>query len=341
MKIGFSTPPHPEAGSVGTYCHHLSKILTELAPEHEYYDVGSQCETGVDIYHCIGLPARGMRLGRGVQSVVTVVDLKFLVSPQIYSLADRWVRFRQYGRFYRTASCLIVLSRAMGELLVDRLGVDPRRIEVVDALGVHPPIVEMGEATLEKVGRKYALPKRYVVVFCVPEMRQELFEVFDALRGVDSDCSLLVCGRRSAYADFLLRYARGTGGARRIEFIYEPSVGELPVLLRGARACVSMAEAGAEGVLHPLVEALRSEVPLVLSDTPCHREAAAEAALYVPAGSEVQLAAALRHVLREGDAVRLECVERGRRRAEHFSQEAVARRMLEIYASLESGRRGR
>ncbi len=334
MKIGFSALPHPVVGSVGTYSHHLCKILAETAPEHHCYAVDEESEAVPDIYHCFGLPRRSDRRCCHAQVVVTVTDLRFLIYPKMYSLLDRLIHFRVYRHFYRAASCLVVMNREAGEELSDRLGIDPQHIEVVMALGVHPPIEYKDEALLETVRGKYALPERYVIVFCVPEPRQELFEIFDALRAADPECTLLVCGRHSAYSDFLLRYARGTGGARRLEFIYEPGVEELPLLLRGACACVSMAESGAEGTLHPLVEAFRSGVPLVLSDTSCHREAAADAALYVPIGAEKQLATAFKHLLRQDDPVRQGCIDRGRLRAAHFSPEAVAQRMLEIYASL-------
>lgn len=329
MKIGFDSIP---ATFPGTYCQHLVKILAKYAPEHEYV-VDDEGARAADIYHSFTTPvSQGFRL-RGYRRVVTVRDLNFLHFPQMFTLFDRLVRIRLYKHSCRSASCVIALNRRTGEELAEQWGIDRRKIEVMLPLGAHPPVAEAAKERFEAVRAKYSLPQRYILAVGLPEERRNLLEIFDALRDSDPDCALVACGRRTAYSDFLLRYARAAKRSERIEFIYEPSLTDLPVLFRMAEAFVSVPDAGAETSLLPVVEAIRSGIPVVLSDTSVHREAAADAAIYVPEDDKMRLASALRSVLSE-DALRRRLAERARVRADHFSETAVVRRLMDIYSSL-------
>lgn len=144
---------------------------------------------------------------------------------------------------------------------------------------------------------------------------------------------VVVCGRRTAYADFLLGYARERHMAARVDFIYELSPEDLPALFRLARTFVYLPDAEIEASIVPVVEALRAGLPMVPSDTRLNREAAGDAAVYVDPEAVGEVAAALENVLWD-ETFRSEMRRRERRRAELFSEYAVARRLIDIYTSL-------
>ncbi len=144
---------------------------------------------------------------------------------------------------------------------------------------------------------------------------------------------IVVCGRRTAYADFLLGYARERHMAARVDFIYELSPEDLPALFRLARTFVYLPDAEIEASIVPVVEALRAGLPMILSDTRLNREAAGDAAVYVNPEAVGEAAAALENVLWD-ETFRSEMRRRERRRAELFSEYAVARRLIDIYSSL-------
>ena len=144
---------------------------------------------------------------------------------------------------------------------------------------------------------------------------------------------VVVCGRRTAYADFLLGYARERHMAAQVDFIYELSPEDLPALFRLARTFVYLPDAEIEASIVPVVEALRAGLPMVLSDTRLNREAAGDAAVYVDPEAVGEVAAALENVLWD-ETFRSEMRRREGRRAELFSEYAVARRLIDIYSSL-------
>lgn len=128
---------------------------------------------------------------------------------------------------------------------------------------------------------------------------------------------VVVCGRRTAYADFLLGYARERHMAARVDFIYELSPEDLPALFRLARTFVYLPDAEIEASIVPVVEALRAGLPMVLSDTRLNREAAGDAAVYVDPEAVGEVAAALENVLWD-ETFRSEMRRREGRRAELF-----------------------
>lgn len=329
MKIGFDAAPPTVPG---TYSQHLAKLLVKYAPQHEYV-VEGKWNDGVDIYHSYKLMLPFAARMHGARRVVTVLNLNFLRYPHLYSFFDRMVRLRMYRYTCRTADCLITLNRRTKEELSERLRIDERKIKVCLPLAVHPPVETDDEKQAGAIRRKYELPQRFVLMIGVMEPRHNLLDAVEALLELPEDIGLVICGRKTSYSGFLMGYARTAGIASRVEFIYEPTPADLPALFHLAEAFVYLPDASAEASILPVAEALRSGVPLVLSDIPVHREAAADAAVYVDPGDADALASALGCLLGD-EAFRRTLVDKELARAELFSEWAVAQRLIDIYSSL-------
>lgn len=328
MKIGLDTPA---ASPAGTYSQHLAKILKRHAPEHEYI-VEDKAYKAVDIYHGFRSVPFSVRR-RNVPSVMTVANLNFLRYPHLFPLPQRPFVLWYYRRTLRTASRVITVNTPARDYLAEELSIDRRKIEVVMPLAALAPQPAPPEAELEAVRHKYALPEHFILMLGTVEERHNHHAVFEAVLAAELPVGIVVCGRRTAYSDRLLALARSRHIATRVDFLYEPAREDLPALFRLARAFVYVPDAQVEASIIPVVEALRCELPMVLSNTPTNREAAGDAALYVRPHSVGELAAALEHTLFDEDyrsAMRARC----RRRAELFSEFAVARRLMDIYSSL-------
>lgn len=329
MKIGLDTTPVTPRG---TYCQHLARVLAHYAPEHEYVVDGKEYKR-VDLYHGFkpSLPL-AVRLRR-VPSVMTVQNLNFLRYPQLYTLRERMIVLRLYRRALRQANRVITVSTPAREELSERLSIDPAKIEVMMPLAAAVPGANPAQAELEHVRRKYSLPERFVLMLGTVEPRHNHEGVLDALLSAESPVGVVVCGRRTTYSDFLLGYARARHIASRVDFIYELTPADLPALFRLARVFAYLPDADVEASIVPVVEALRAELPMVLSDTQINREAAGNAAAYVRPEAVGEVAAALENAL-DDESWRRTMQERERRRAELFSEYAVAQRLMDIYSSL-------
>lgn len=329
MKIGLDLAPAAPAGS---YIQHLAKVLRNHAPEHDYV-VGPESYKEADLYHGFSPGAAFYsRLGSN-KTVFTLCNLNFLRYPHLYSLPERIFLQGSYRRSLRRAGRVIVLNTPAGKELSERLEIDPARIEVVLPLSARVPDGEPDRAALERVRRKYALPEEFILILGTVEPRHNHEAVFDALFYAEIPVGAVVCGRRTAYSDFLLGYARERHMATRVEFIYELSPEDLPALFRLARAFAYLPDAAVEASIVPVVEALRAGLPMLLSDTPVNREAAGDAAIYVDPERVQAVAEALGKLLFD-EGFRQQMQVRESLRAELFSEYAVAERLMQIYTSL-------
>lgn len=329
MKIGLDNAP---ASPVGTYSQHLAKVLEDHAPEHEYL-IGGERSHEVDIYHGFRPLAPLNVWMRRVPWVVTLANLNFLRYPGLYSLRERMFMLSAYRRALRSANRVITLSGPDREELAERLKIDPRRIEVVLPLAAKPPHEAPQPEALERVRRKYELPESFALMLGTIEPRHNHEVLLEALQRSGTNAGVVICGRRTAYSDYLLGVARESHIASRVEFLYELSEADLPALFALARAFVYLPDEGLEASIIPIVEALRAGLPMILSDTQRNREAAGDAALYVNPDAVGEVAAALENALGD-ESFREQVRQRAALRADLFSEHAVAERLMQIYSSL-------
>lgn len=329
MKIGLDTAPVTLRGN---YFQHLAGVLENYAPEHEYV-VDAKRYGHLDLYHGFrsSLPL-SVHLGR-IPAVMTVPNLDFLRYPHLYTFSERLIALRLYRRALRQARRVITVSTPAREELSRRLSIDPAKIEVMMPLAAPVPRETPLQAELEHTRRKYGLPERFILMLGTVDPRHNHEAVLDALPALDTAVGAVVCGRRTVWSDRLLGYARERHLATRVDFIYELSPADLPALFRMARVFAYLPDACSEASIVPVVEALRAELPMVLSDTRLNREAAGHAAAYVNPEAPGEVVAVLENALCD-ESWRQTMRRRERRRAELFSEYAVAERLMQIYTSL-------
>lgn len=88
----------------------------------------------------------------------------------------------------------------------------------------------------EVIRRKFMLPERYILTLMTVETLGQERMLLDLMAGGRLGADLVLCGRRSFYADMLLRTARDRRLALRTNFIYEYSPEELSAFFRMATA---------------------------------------------------------------------------------------------------------
>jgi glycosyltransferase involved in cell wall biosynthesis len=222
---------------------------------------------------------------------VTLHDLTWWRWPETASVLGRRVYRPMLQRSLQEARVLITHTRAMGDLAVKELSIDPTRIHVVS------PGVELPEPD-----ETWRAPDRpYLLAVGTVEPRKNLAFLVDAYAA---------SGLTSQGIDLLLVGRRGWGmlppGVRLLSGLTD---GELAAAYRRARGIVLPSLH--EGFGLPVAEALALGRPVACSDDPVLREVSGGHALYFSPQDKEDAVSALRSLV-ELDVAAPEAVEHAR-----------------------------
>jgi alpha-1,3-rhamnosyl/mannosyltransferase len=213
--------------------------------------------------------------------------------------------------------------------VVEILGIDPERVDVVPHGPGRPAGDSVGEADLR---RRYGLGDA-PIVFC-PAVGFG-YKNFDRLLAAfasvtrSTDAKLVQVGWPAVEGAALREQARELGVGDRVRFL--GWIDDRTIEGLYSAASLLMQPSLAEGFGLPVLEAMRRDLPVACSNASALPEVAGDAAeMFDPRDTDAIAQAMLRLLSDSGR--RQELIERGRRRARQFSWERAAEAMLEVYA---------
>jgi glycosyltransferase involved in cell wall biosynthesis len=273
-------------------------------------------------------------------SVVTIHDLGYLREPGSHrqrellqlKLTTRWST--------RVATKVIVPSTTTKRDVIDHLGLEPDKVQVIPhGVGTRfSTVAEHGDA---ETRRRLSLPARYVLTVGTIQPRKNLPLLARAVATINETVGpvhLVVVGKRGWKATEVLKDLDAAGlGDRLVLAGYVPD-DLLPAVYRGAAAFCMPSRY--EGFGLPVLEALASGVPSVVSDRGNLPDLIGEAGLIANADSETDMTRALAKVL-ENEPLRNQCIQTGLARAGRFSWHTAASETLGILRAVARSKRGR
>ena len=265
----------------------------------------------------------------GTRTLLTVHDLSFLHYPDHF--VPKLVRYLSgvVPRAVARADLVLADSEATRTDLIEMVGVDPKKVEVLYS-GVAArfrPEPEPGER--ERLQERYGLdPARpYVLAVGTVQPRKNYVRLIRAFAALQSDeHQLVVAGGRGWLYQEVLTEAETIGDRVRVLGFVDDA--DLPALFRGASlfAFPSLYE----GFGLPVLEAMACGVPVVTSDVSSLPEVAGDAALLVDPADQSALTEGLRRGL-EDDGLRRGMISRGVEQAARFTWERAARQLLTAF----------
>jgi alpha-1,3-rhamnosyl/mannosyltransferase len=281
----------------------------------------------------------------GDPSAVTMHDMSVYRCREYHSMKTVLTHRTIMPALVRQGCWVVAVSESARRDAIECVGVRPDLTRVVYS-GVGSEFNPRQTADDAAVRARYGLHEPYVLTVGTLEPRKNHARLVGAFLQVVRQArlphELLIVGgggwkgrvRREESLQAALREDRD-GRVRLLGYI--PSR-DLPALYRGAD--VFAFPSLYEGFGLPMLEALASGVPTLISRDPALREVAADAAgAIVDAHSTVDIAGGL-HELLADDGIRTAARAQGPQRARDFSWEACARQTLQIYRELEGLRGG-
>jgi glycosyltransferase involved in cell wall biosynthesis len=308
-----------------TYVLNLLRQLPFVAPDLSFAAVTRHTELVPEGVEAIELPARfqetrmavalprllrrmrpelshfqhALPLGLRGPSVVTIHDLHFEHDPSVMGLLDRVTFKTVVPRAVRKADHVLAVSERTKRDIVDLYGVSPDKVTVTPH-GVDPAFAP-GDGTNDG----------YLLFVGAVQARKDPLAALDAADA--AGVPLVVVGPEKEPE--LARRLRARGADVR-GWVEKP---ELAQLYRRAGALILPSRYEGFGV--PVLEAMASGTPVVLSDDEALREVAGEAGVYG------ELADAVRRAFAERERY----ARAGLERAAQFTWEESARRTAEVY----------
>jgi glycosyltransferase involved in cell wall biosynthesis len=253
----------------------------------------------------------------GLKTVVTVHDLGSEYLPQMHQLKQRiYLRFMQKFQL-KSATKIIAVSKATKQDLVERVGIDPNKIEV---------IYEGYDKDLFKTTKADAFAnslKPYYLFVGTIQPRKNLERLIKAFSKMNNN-SLVIVGQAGWMSEKIYHLPKELGIEDMVKFLGYVPDDKLPALYSGAIALVFPSLF--EGFGLPILEAQTCGCPVITSNISSMPEVAGKGAILVNPYSVDDIVKGMERVKREGEREKL--IKAGFENIKRFSWEKCAEETL-------------
>ena len=369
MRIGINARfiAQPYTG-IGQYSHNLLKALAELDPVNEYYLFTNELvdfplpenfkqirvpekpyasaslrkanweqvlipqeikKWKIDLMHYLypSNPAYVL----GIPTIVTVHDMIPWKLPEYNARLRSKLYHMNAKRAMKKADHIITVSEFSKQELADLTKIQDKNISVIP---LAPPIADVEGIPIDMdLRRKFLI---YVGGYDPRKNVPVLLRAYQKFIANYYSIDLVLVGaknndlERYLTDEFTEKVANKYPVKPKGNIIFtEPLLdNELTALYKQAIALVHPSRY--EGFNLPLVEAMQSGLPLVVSDIPVNREVAQDAAHFIDPANEDTFGIGLHEFLNNRN-LQKELAENAKRRAEDFSWEKTAQQTLDVY----------
>ena len=179
------------------------------------------------------------------------------------------------------------------------------------------------------VRKKFGLPEQCIINVGTLQERKNALALIKAIHGTGHHLALV--GKDKSYAKKLYTYVNKHQLQQQVTFIKDIDMKELATLYQSAT--VFCYPSICEGFGIPLIEALFSKIPVIVTQDGCFPEAAGPDSIYIDPNNVDQIREALNWVF-EHPKECLEIVEKGFQYTQQFNDETVGQNLLNLYKTV-------
>ncbi len=236
----------------------------------------------IDIYHGLSAELPAGINKTGIKSVVTIHDLIFKFVKKDYKPIDRFIYNLKTKAACRKADIIITISNKTKNDLVKIYNINPAKISVIylpvsDIFSKNYPDRELYEAKT-----KFHLPDRFFLYVGSIIQRKNLKVVIEAMNTIDKDVliPLIVVGNGKKYLLETIELVKRYSLEEKVIFLQNISNRDLPKIYRLSDFFVFPSYY--EGFGLPVLEAIRSGKPVLVSDNTSLIEVAGKCGISQP-----------------------------------------------------------
>lgn len=264
---------------------------------------------------------------KGIRSVVTIHDLRFIRYPNTFNILERAVKYLEMCSACRRADRIIAASQTTKRDLHKFLNVNPEKIDVVYEGCETIYNAHVSEEAVAEVREKYQLPKSYLLNVGDIEERKNIGLIIEAMAELPETVELVVAGRQTSYAKRLKKRIKSLGLEKRVH-IRNVAHNDRPALYKGANIFVYPSHF--EGFATEILEALSVGVPVIAARGSSLEEAGGAKSIYVSPRDCGELVEEIEK-LWSNDELRNEMIRAGKAHTRLFRAEVAAYNIIRCY----------
>lgn len=287
------------------------KIVGDLVNDHLslYHGLSGELPIGI---HRAGIPA-----------IVTIHDLIFLRHPEFYNIIDARIYRRKFYETIREADHIIAISECTKRDIQYYGDVPDDKITVIYQ-GVSP---KFDGLTALPMPESIHGVNHYILQVGTIEERKNALETVKALHYLPRKIHLVLVGTPTDYTYRIRRYAEDNGLTGRIHILSGINNDELARLYQHAECFVYPSRYEGFGI--PIIEAIRSGLPVVAATGSCLEEAGGPDCIYVSPDNPRALAEGIDYLI--SSPYREQIVNREQQYVQRFENTDVASQVLDLY----------
>jgi len=263
-------------------------------------------------------------------SIVTIHDLIYKFYKKDFSAIDRYIYHKKFTYSCKVADHIIAISESTKNDIVKHFGIDEKKISVVyqscdQSFKKHIPKEEIAD-----VKRKYNLPEQYLLFVGSVIYRKNVLAIVKALKEIKSfvKIPLVIVGGGNKYLQEIKQYIEQNDLKDLVYFPPYISNEFLPAVYRGAKLFIYPSKYEGFGI--PIIEAMYSRTPVILSNISSLPEAAGDGGYYIDPEKPETIAEGIIKLLTDKDFY-VEKMNRGFQYVQKFNKSETAKSLMDVY----------
>lgn len=285
----------------------------------------------IDVYHGLSNEVPFGIEKTNVKTVVTIHDLIFLRYPQYYPFIDRTIYKWKFKHACKAADKIIAASEQTKRDIIHFFGTPNEKIEVIYT--ACPPIFEhlCTSEELQRIKTKWKLPDTFLLSVGTIEERKNTLILAKALRSLPENIKLVLVGKETKYTKQIKQFIQEHDLENRVFFLSDVPFSDFPAIYQ--QASVFVYPSVFEGFGLPILEALKSRIPVIAATGSCLEETGGTHSLYVSPYEKTEWTEAVQKILTD-ETLRNTMIEKGTQHALQFSEMIHAKNLMKVYEQL-------
>lgn len=327
---------------VGRYTQFLSQSLIKNKDLEIAFSKSAPADFKAEIVHYpfFDLFFPTLPLIKKVKTIVTIHDVIPLLYPEYYPVGKKGkLAFLKQKLALRNVDAVITDSQASKTDIAKYLGVEMNKIHVV-YLAPSPDLAAQTETEVQRVRRKYKLPKKYLLYVGDINYNKNLPQLIKTLKFLDKEINL-VCVGKNFYPheipewQWLETQIALSDVSKRVKFITNlagDNSKDLAAIYSGALAYIQPSLY--EGFGLPVLEAMTCLTPVICANNSSLLEVALNKAVMVEEAKAEDFAQAVESILAWSPTQRKKFTTQALKHAQKFTWAKTARVTAKIYQNI-------